>query len=319
MYLSTRSMPGANLAVEWNVVLADHWLELRRKQQADFEASLDVRSIGGAKCVRAMQSAGVIERSAAIIGANPSDDVILFLQVGGAATLHQGDRRAELAPGVAVLMDPMRPSQIVVSGACVQLALHIPRAMLARSVRENHFAKPLAPFHGALIAHLLETAFEAVAEAERNGKAVLEAIAQLVEGGLDADEGVKDRDDPTHQSLYSAQQYALHHLGEDLSPSRLAKAANISERHLHRVFQESGITVSRWIRERRLDRCAAMLRNPRLHHHSLTQIAFSHGFNDVAHFSRVFKDQFGQSPSCYRRLAQHPSAQTRPDEQRKSA
>jgi AraC-like DNA-binding protein len=37
--------------------------------------------------------------------------------------------------------------------------------------------------------------------------------------------------------------------------------------------------------------------------HSITEIALSTGFNNPAHFSRVFKARFGMSPSEYRASA----------------
>jgi len=36
---------------------------------------------------------------------------------------------------------------------------------------------------------------------------------------------------------------------------------------------------------------------------NVTEIAFESGFEDVSHFSRVFKDRFQLSPSTYRQAA----------------
>lgn len=57
------------------------------------------------------------------------------------------------------------------------------------------------------------------------------------------------------------------------------------------------------MRRCRLERCAENLRDPALGDLNLTQIAYRWGFNDSAHFSRVFKEEFGQTPSDYRTAA----------------
>lgn len=35
-------------------------------------------------------------------------------------------------------------------------------------------------------------------------------------------------------------------------------------------------------------------------HASISTIALAHGFNDLSHFSRAFRDRFGMSPRGYR-------------------
>lgn len=94
----------------------------------------------------------------------------------------------------------------------------------------------------------------------------------------------------------------------DLSPRAIAAANGISVRQLHRMFSATGITVSHWVRKRRLARCAADLRDPAATAAGITEIAFRWGFNDSAHFSKAFRAEFGQSPRAYR--AQHAAARS---------
>ncbi len=49
-----------------------------------------------------------------------------------------------------------------------------------------------------------------------------------------------------------------------------------------------------------MERCRADLAAPRLAARTITDIALSHGFNDAAHFSRLFKESYGMSPAEYR-------------------
>ena len=87
----------------------------------------------------------------------------------------------------------------------------------------------------------------------------------------------------------------------ELSVERIAHACSISLRVLHRHFAEDPAgSVSRYLWQRRLIRCAEALRDPSQAHRSITDVCFSHGFSSSSHFSRLFKDQFGVPPVHYR-------------------
>jgi len=59
-------------------------------------------------------------------------------------------------------------------------------------------------------------------------------------------------------------------------------------------------TVGRLIRNRRLDKCHQELQNPAFAEKPISQIAYSWGFNNPSHFSRIFKERFGKSPQAMR-------------------
>jgi acetamidase/formamidase/AraC-like DNA-binding protein len=86
----------------------------------------------------------------------------------------------------------------------------------------------------------------------------------------------------------------------DLTPARVAETEGISERYLQKLFEGSGSSFTHYLRERRLQRTSAELSNPAKAHHSISEIAFRNGFNDSAHFSRVFRHRFGLSPREFR-------------------
>ena len=87
----------------------------------------------------------------------------------------------------------------------------------------------------------------------------------------------------------------------ELSIERIAHACSISVRGLHRHFAEDAAgSVSRYLWQRRLIRCAEALRDPSQAHRSITDVCFSYGFSSSSHFSRLFKDRFGVPPARYR-------------------
>jgi len=67
------------------------------------------------------------------------------------------------------------------------------------------------------------------------------------------------------------------------------------KRDFHQVFNE---TPGRWIMKRRVERAASILANS---NQSVTEVAFETGFEDLSHFSRVFKQFVGKNPTEYKK------------------
>ena len=66
------------------------------------------------------------------------------------------------------------------------------------------------------------------------------------------------------------------------------------KREFERHFRES---PGKWLLQKRLDYSAALLRSSKM---NVTEAAFESGFEDVSHFSRVFKERFKVPPQAYR-------------------
>jgi len=88
-----------------------------------------------------------------------------------------------------------------------------------------------------------------------------------------------------------------------LSIDRIAQALNCSKRHLHNAFADEEDTLAHYILRRRLQACMRDLKRPDYLQRTITDIAFSWGFNNGAHFSRAFRDHTGMSPSDFRAAA----------------
>lgn len=86
----------------------------------------------------------------------------------------------------------------------------------------------------------------------------------------------------------------LHLHDPGLCPESIAKAHAISLRTLHGLFENTGESVAALVRRSRLARCRADLGRP--DGGTVTEIAFRWGFSDAAHFSNVFKREYGVTP-----------------------
>lgn len=85
-----------------------------------------------------------------------------------------------------------------------------------------------------------------------------------------------------------------------LSIEQIAKALNCSKRHLHNAFGGEEDTLATYILRLRLDACIRELKQTGPQSRAITQIALSCGFNNLSHFSRVFREHMGCSPSEFR-------------------
>ena len=85
-----------------------------------------------------------------------------------------------------------------------------------------------------------------------------------------------------------------------LSPSVVADRLKLSSRYLRMIFAVSDESPSTYILRRRLEECARHFSDERWRGRSITEIAFSCGFNSSQHFTRTFRQHFGMSPSQYR-------------------
>lgn len=94
----------------------------------------------------------------------------------------------------------------------------------------------------------------------------------------------------------------VHRVVEDnyTSPITLEELAYLSGRSLSsfkRDFQSIyGETPAKWIREKRLSKARQILQSSRM---SVADVAYSLGFENPTHFSRIFKERFGSSPISF--------------------
>jgi len=87
-----------------------------------------------------------------------------------------------------------------------------------------------------------------------------------------------------------------------LDSAAIADKAGISIRNLHRLFEGSGITVSQYIRDRRLELAKTLLRSPDRRYQNVSTIAFDCGFESLATFYRVFRHRSLCTPLDYRAI-----------------
>jgi AraC family transcriptional regulator, positive regulator of tynA and feaB len=87
----------------------------------------------------------------------------------------------------------------------------------------------------------------------------------------------------------------------DFGPYEVAAKAGISLRYLQKLFTQRGLTCSEFIYSLRLDHAALLLHRRALlsTSQSLSEVAYTCGFSDYAHFARKFRHRFGHAPGAH--------------------
>ena len=103
-----------------------------------------------------------------------------------------------------------------------------------------------------------------------------------------------------HQEVVDlAETFMRANLHRQLLRSEIARAVNVSEPHLARLFRAAtGKTVLQRLTDMRIVSAKALLLESTL---SVTQIAGEVGLSSFSHFTRIFKRALGVAPSDYRR------------------
>ncbi|MCL2851811.1 MAG: GyrI-like domain-containing protein [Defluviitaleaceae bacterium] len=96
-------------------------------------------------------------------------------------------------------------------------------------------------------------------------------------------------------SLNEAVCYIEDNLDKDIDYTRIAKAAGYSQYHFQRMFVcVSGVTLSEYIRRRRLTLAAFELQN---NSKKVIDVAFKYGYTSADSFTRAFHNMHGITPS----------------------
>jgi AraC-like DNA-binding protein len=89
----------------------------------------------------------------------------------------------------------------------------------------------------------------------------------------------------------------------DLSAVTVANSLGVTPRYVHLLLQETARSFTLHVLERRLEKAAALLRDPRWRHRKIGQIAAEAGFAHLSYFNRAFRRRYGATPSDIRRRA----------------
>ncbi|MFD7914320.1 helix-turn-helix domain-containing protein [Streptomyces sp. NPDC059752] len=235
--------------------------------------------------------------------------VNLWAPVGGTATVTGAGAPLPLAAGALVVTDSSVPDSVgpavLARGAdgCTLVVLRVPRELLAVSDAVLRAAVGRSRDAGTGVGALLVPLLHTLAR-ERHGFPLADRVAQhltdllaaLVHELSRAPRAAGDRD-----LMDGIRWYTNQRLGDPaLRPETIAAAHFISVRLLHKLFEQEGTTLGRWLLRRRLHECRRELGRAGIAPAKVAAVARRWGFANTAHFSRAFRRAYGISPRDWR-------------------
>ncbi len=104
---------------------------------------------------------------------------------------------------------------------------------------------------------------------------------------------------PSEEYINKAVQYMEDNYAYPITVSDIAKNTRVERSYLFRLFKSNfNCSISGYLQSLRLEKALQMMSNFNI---SITQIAVSHGFHDLPHFSKLFKKKYGVFPKEYRK------------------
>ena len=309
---SLSSAPNETRADVLRAAFADYHLPLHAqlRPNAGIEANFAALTVGRTQIetfsVRGTSGTAVRRATTADSAIEPA--LTLHVLTGGAVTVRHAEKQAALMPGAMLFSSTHHQltmsqqhhsdmSTITIPLDKLRLPLSAAEAGQARAFRS---ADPVARTCVHLIGQLLGDARE---HPEADWHAMDATMIELVRALLllvvgDARSARAGLGASLSDRIFAYLE--LNVLNPDLDPAGIAAAHGISVRYLYVVLRQRGILLGDWVREKRLDHAAELLRQPGIAHITISEIAQRSGFSDHAHFSRNFRSRYKLSPREWR-------------------
>lgn len=277
-----------------------------------FRANFEYAAIRELGLCKFSASGHHVERTAAMARRYDTGFLKVALQLRGTAYFEQGGRGLTLSPGEWSIYDICKSYRVAMPGEVEMLLMTLPREKVFSNAFNLHDVT-VRRFSGAagvgkLAYQFIRTTFDEIPNLDPQSEPdIVDTIAHLVR--LTLIEFAGGGGGPSHLILVERiKSYISDHLRDpELSIDQIAAALNCTKRYLHKAFEHEGVSIGDYIWGLRLDRCVADLLSSNSGQ-SITQIAFSWGFNSSAHFSTAFRKRFGMSPRQCREERRIPAS-----------
>ncbi|WP_296247886.1 helix-turn-helix domain-containing protein [Pseudomonas sp. UBA4194] len=294
----------------WQEVVCNTFvpLECQLATPEAFQGRLQARQLGELSVVDVCAQQQTVVRDARRIGFSNEEYVLLSLAREGRSLVLQEGREASLAAGDFAIYDTRRPYRLHFDGAFRQTVVQIPRASLQRRVGNLEYLTALRMSRNNPLERLVFDFLQGLSSLDNQ----LDDLHQLRLGehGMDLlamalaerSKGQLSQGSRRTALLFRIKDHVHAHLGNaELSLADISARFGISPRYINSLFQQEQTSFGRYLLASRLTACARDLREPALARRQISEIAYRWGFSDMAHFSRVFRAQYGEAAREYRR------------------
>ena len=248
-----------------------------------------------------------VTRSASQVRASEQGYLKIVAPYVGCAGVEQKGREAWVTPDQWSIYDTTDSYAVANPVRVEHLIVMVPKAhFIERGLALDALMARRLGGSGGVARLALETMRSAYRElpgmSEAAARGVGDAITQFVHLSLLDLAGMGNAVTQREALRERIKQHVAQNLADPgLSVDAIAHALNCSRRQLYNAFAEEPDGVASYILNRRLQACRKTFDERSQAHRSITDVAFSFGFSNMAHFSRVFRAHLGMAPSDYRK------------------
>lgn len=290
----------------WHDVVCKRFVDAESitASRENFDAALVSQSVGRIDVSRMVAPAHSWSRSMKHVRGDGQEHYLLSIVTSGTGVLEQCGRAANQQIGDIMLYDTSRPFNYALAANVLLVKIPRPfldtRAPFARQLVATNLST--SPHLSTLLTNHVHACLDMELSEEAQllvGDRLSGSFTDLLLAILDLRHEEQTGYGGGYDRLDKVKAFALANLGNsELTPQDLADAGRISIRTLNRVFGKLQTTPMRWVQHERLQLSDKFLRDGSVK--SVTEAAFCVGFNDLAHFSRSFKQKFGYTPEQVR-------------------
>lgn len=236
-----------------------------------------------------------------------SDYAFLLMQLDGQSDVVHCGKSQRLERGDVFIMDSRAPLEIAIPDRTRSVCISMERAdILALPKRpEDLFGSKISGAQGLpnILAHMLRALMNDAHVYESSERRVLtNSVLSIIDQHISTINGGSIAAVSECDLVRRIKAWITDNLDEsELDVAQVAQHFNMSRSSLYRLFGMGGETPKNWIMQQRLMRACDELVDPRRKHLSISTICYMAGFNDAAHFSRLFRQSFGESPTEFRK------------------
>lgn len=241
----------------------------------------------------------LIERPQQPALADSQDVYLAAVLLSGEYFLEQDGRQVALRPGEMTIYDATRPHKIHCPEKFSKLIVSLPRATMRARLpgidRSAALRVAGAAGIGAMAtSHIRSFAAHAGELTDESFAAAADHCADLIALSLSEPGEYRRANRGREATRRRAKRFIDSRLGDPrLDPAMAAQALGLSTRYLSALFEAEGLSLMRYVWGRRLENCRRDLAADACA--PIGEIAYRWGFSDLSHFSRAFRQRFGQS------------------------
>lgn len=292
----------------WEDQCRDAMFSFRCSPHADegLRARQTCLDIGPLRIALTCANEHVIERTPDLVRAFPRESMFINLILTGEAFVYQRGHCAKMHAGEMLVYDARHPYLFGGARDFALLHIDIPAQLFQTQLARIDTTQPIhvAATHSTHLLYqrtlirLLLNLLNGPERAEWPAAVLTQQVCDLLGSLLGPVEGRGAMSALSAGHLLAAKQYIEeHYADEGLDAEQIAVTVGVSARHLRRLFAAQELSVGDFVLACRLDHAHHMLTDPRERPGTVAEVAYRCGFASHAHFSRVFKQRFGLTPT----------------------